>query len=513
MDGGQTNRTYSFTSNFGKTLNLHNIAKVHDYEMPLYTQMSLWKKDIIEDLKKNKNVVIPSMNVSYLKDLTDELIELFPEKKIKLYTGNTDSKVKMADASDVVKAWGELDCLLYSPCFEAGVNFPLKHFDSLYPMLSCGSCSQESFFQMISRVRHFTSNIIKTYKGDIPDYDFSDFWNFEEVKAGMIESRDAILKPMYVKHNGYTERQLKLEPYNINAIYNKIEDLNKNSYYFMAYFRQLGARKGYKIYDCNDLFLEEEDTEERDTRNKLKPILEAKDIDQEEFNVLLDKQRKNTDTEAEKMMIEKEMYKRDLGLDMLNEDVMKCYYRKTNSVKNYIKLLDDDAIHYGNTQHADESNSRLDIVRNLIKLLGWKSATDRTVLNDEQFKESIIGLVGKSKAFTDPKTTKMLFGMSKCKIETTNLKQALRYINELFKNFGVKIDVSYKGRREPKNMLYQLVELNNISEIVFYLINKRKCIFGENSHFIEPKEFRFKSLYIERPIIAEDRGEDMFNDE
>jgi hypothetical protein len=62
-------------------------------------------------------------------------------------------------------------------------------------------------------------------------------------------------------------------------------------------------------------------------------------------------------------------------------------------------------------------------------------------------------------------------------------------------------------------MLYQLVELNNISEIVFYLMNKRKCIFGENSHFIEPVEFRFKSLYIERPIIAEDTREDMFNDE
>ena len=132
MDGGQTNRTYSFASNFGKTLNLHNIAKVHDYEMPLYNQKSLWKKELIDDLKKNKKIVIPGMSARDLRELADELIELFPEKNIKLYTGNTDSKVKMEDAGNVIEAWGQLDCLLYSPCFEAGVNFPLKHFDNLF---------------------------------------------------------------------------------------------------------------------------------------------------------------------------------------------------------------------------------------------------------------------------------------------------------------------------------------------------------------------------------------------
>jgi len=131
----------------------------------------------------------------------------------------------MEDTKDVVKAWGELDCLLYSPTIEAGVNFNVEHFDCIYAEVITGGCSQESFFQMISRVRHLKSKIIKTYKDDIPDYEFSDFWNFEEVKAGMIESRDCILKPMYVKENGQIERLLKLEPYNVNAIYNKIEDL------------------------------------------------------------------------------------------------------------------------------------------------------------------------------------------------------------------------------------------------------------------------------------------------
>ena len=49
------------------------------------------------------------MSARDLRELADELIELFPEKNIKLYTGNTDSKVKMEDAGNVIEAWGELD--------------------------------------------------------------------------------------------------------------------------------------------------------------------------------------------------------------------------------------------------------------------------------------------------------------------------------------------------------------------------------------------------------------------
>ena len=54
MDGGQTNRTYAFTQNFGKTLSLNNGAKVHDHEIPSYEQKSLWEGEMIKDLTNNK---------------------------------------------------------------------------------------------------------------------------------------------------------------------------------------------------------------------------------------------------------------------------------------------------------------------------------------------------------------------------------------------------------------------------------------------------------------------------
>ena len=238
-------------------------------------------------------------------------------------------------------------------------------------------------------------------------------------------------------------------------------------------------------------------------------------MSQQTFNELLVKQKHNIGTEKDKLMIEKEIYKRDLGVDILNEEILKPYYKKTSCIKNFFHLLHDDTVFEGNTQHTDDSNSRVDIVRKLIKLMGWESVNDKKVLNQDEFEDGIIQLVGKSKAFTDPKMTKMLFGMSKCKIETTDKKKALRYINELFKHFSIKIDVSYSGRREAKNQKYSLVELNSISEIIYNLIQreKRGYTLGDKHYYIEPKEFKFKHLQIDRPKIAQDYSDDMFNDE
>ena len=139
----------------------------------------------------------------------------------------------------------------------------------------------------------------------------------------------------------------------------------------------MGAKKGYKIYNCSDPFEEEEDTEEKDTRNKLKPILQALDVSQQTFNELLVKQKHNIDTEEDKLMIEKEIYKRDLGVDILNEEILKPYYKKTSCIKNFFHLLHDDTIYEGNTQHKDDSNSRVDIMRKIIKLMGWASVNDK----------------------------------------------------------------------------------------------------------------------------------------
>ena len=117
-----------------------------------------------------------------------------------------------------------------------------------------------------------------------------------------------------------------------------------------------------------------------------------------------------------------------MGVDILNEEILKPYFKKTSCIKNFFHLLHDDTVFEGNTQYTDDSNSRVDIIRKLITLMRWESVSDKKILNRDEFEDRKIQLVGKSKAFTDPKMTKLLFGMSKCKIETTDKKRCLNIL-------------------------------------------------------------------------------------
>jgi hypothetical protein len=53
MDGGMTNRTYSFMSNFNKNISIVNTAVVHDNKIAFMDNYQSWKDDIITDLKNN----------------------------------------------------------------------------------------------------------------------------------------------------------------------------------------------------------------------------------------------------------------------------------------------------------------------------------------------------------------------------------------------------------------------------------------------------------------------------
>jgi hypothetical protein len=203
LDGDQGNATYSFTNTLGKSINLNNKVITHNYEIALVDHLQTWKDEIINDLKKNNKIVVASMSASEITIFYEELIKQYPNKTIYLYTGNTDMKKKADDSKDIKKAWQGADCVLYSSCFESGVNYDVEgHFNKIYGYLTTCGTSQRGFYQMISRVRNVTSNKIMTYKGDLADNDVQDFYTFDEVKKEMIAGREKILKYIYTLENG-----------------------------------------------------------------------------------------------------------------------------------------------------------------------------------------------------------------------------------------------------------------------------------------------------------------------
>ena len=85
--------------------------------------------------------------------------------------------------------------------------------------------------------------------------------------------------------------------------------------------------------------------------------------------------------------------------------------------------------------------------------------------------------------------------MHKSKVDLKKDFNTIRYINDMIKNFGIKIDVSYNGRREYKNRLFSLKQINNVSEIVHYLITRGKLTLNSNNHYVKPTQMRFETLF------------------
>ena len=100
-----------------------------------------------------------------------------------------------------------------------------------------------------------------------------------------------------------------------------MEDLNKHQAYFITYFVSLATRKHYQItYDAEEFKNEKEDSSKDCTR--LHDIIDAPDIDDEEFNLLLKAQKKSEATEIEKLLLEKHFYNQKLGVDLLDESLL-----------------------------------------------------------------------------------------------------------------------------------------------------------------------------------------------
>ena len=164
LDGDQSNRTYSFTSQFeGTSINIINTIKNNNKIIQLTEDEQQFKEDICASLSKGQNLVICSQSASLAETYEQQLKEQFPDKKIMLYVGQMDDNIKTEHAKNVLEYWAEYDCILYSPTFEAGVNFDKEHFDKCYCILSSGSGCQAAVYQMLARVRKFTSNKILTF--------------------------------------------------------------------------------------------------------------------------------------------------------------------------------------------------------------------------------------------------------------------------------------------------------------------------------------------------------------
>ena len=140
---------------------------------------------------------------------------------------------------------------------------------------------------------------------------------------------------------------------------------------------------------------------------------------------------------------------------------------------------------------------RLIVINQIISALGFSNINDNKVLSEEQFDNKFIDLISKTPLFNESaQTVKVKFNLNKMKIDTTNKDNAVKYINELLKNYSIKLDRSYqKGKgKDKKNRIYRLVKLNCVDEIIYNLIQSKRLTLSDKSIFIEPTVKKFSEL-------------------
>jgi superfamily I DNA and RNA helicase len=100
---------------------------------------------------------------------------------------------------------------------------------------------------------------------------------------------------------------------------------NKSAAELRHRLKQLGINKGFQfesIIKCEDTSIRQSNT------GKYDQLIEAKDVDDDTFTYLFEKQKKGTAKKEDKIQIEKEIWKRRLGVKTLDENILKLYHKK-----------------------------------------------------------------------------------------------------------------------------------------------------------------------------------------
>ena len=95
------------------------------------------------------------------------------------------------------------------------------------------------------------------------------------------------------------------------------------------------------------------------------------------------------------------MHKLALGLDSLNEDVLKKF--TMDSIKKFTSLIDIQNVKESNDNHKKEIIDKAKLINQLIRDLGFKNIFDnQTKLNRKEFLERVEAVTNNNIIFTNP---------------------------------------------------------------------------------------------------------------
>lgn len=460
LDGDLGNRAYHFLKQFGEGIYLDNLYKNNTKELYLTGDVNEYDNEIKQLLKDNKKIVIASMSSNKAHYYHDYIKSKYPNLNVIYYTGNSSATQKTTDLKNVNEEWLKYDVIIYSPTIEAGVSFDVPdHIYKIFGIINGGSTSQRSFLQMLARVRNPILSKI-TILNDGLKSRCKSFFNFDEVKNAMIESR----KVKVIYKNGTSKTALDL--YDINAVYNKVEELNKNNSLFIPYLMKLAIDKGYKWTE-SEYTQDKEEKEEQDNERKqfkvsrdnlITKVFHSENISDAQYRELLHLQENNLIQEDQIYQVCRKTLEKQVGLE-LNEELTQAYFKRESSIKNFSYLIDETNIKDIDDSFIENKKSRVSLVKEVFEILDINCYSNKVFKADDLHKK-----IKNLNIYSQ--TNQIIFNKEKTIINTDKL--AIAYLNKIFENYNLKLQSEYNGRKEAKNKVYKFIRLHHIDEVIYW---------------------------------------------
>ena len=356
---------------------------------------------------------------------------------------------------------------------ESGVDFNVEeHIDKIYGILSTKSTSQRAFMQMLSRCRKVKDNKINILLNDLPFYENACYYTFYETRDYVISLYQKYLKKETIMENGKMKIKYIYDEYVNNLVYNKQEELNKNSALFVPYLIQLMKEKGHTYEYINDDLSKKTKDKKLDDET-IEEIFNSKNVNKEEIGVHLNAKIGGHATREDKLIIEKFMFKKEWKIDyfecdldkeiditnkkIVNLDFFKKYARNTYILNNFRTLINDTKIDIYNEYEDSllidfrkaEFLSKKDMIKGIINKLGFKLDDMNILLDKETFTKNL-EIISLDKEYFGSDKNRMLFGFNKNTNKT--VKSYMGFLNSVLKNWGLCIGSKQKSfKKTEKN--------------------------------------------------------------
>jgi hypothetical protein len=248
------------------------------------------------------------------------------------------------------------------------------------------------------------------------------------------------------------------------SIYNTVERLNKHPSLFINYLKVLAEAKGIKFEVQPKPEGKTSQKKKTKATAKVDRILDARDLEPEEYDELRRKKKLGKTTTKENAEVEKFFWQQRFSTNELNGDILKNFIYGNDPFRNFLALVDVQNHWTEDNIRSEKFLEQVSLVNKLLEHLGWQSCRDESQLGKDKVKVNFVEKVLTDPLFKKQKRLNELFGLEK----TYNIhaemtpQQILMWANSILKDFSLQIKAGPKVYRlELQNDLLNLIARKN----------------------------------------------------